>query len=318
MELSNSINSSRVTEFILIDFCTKPEDKIVFFLLFSLMYMMTVFGNGGIIFLVYHNTQLHTPMYCFITSLSFLDLCYSSDIVPKMLVNFLSEKKSISYIGCAVQLFVFCFLGSAECFLFAVMAYDRYVAICKPLNYVLVMQTQTCVSLISVAYAAGFLHSVIEICCTFSLSFCSSNTLHHFACDFPPLLDVSCTDTSLNEWILFILSSAIIISSIFIILMSYVTIFTVILKMKSNKGRKKAFSTCVSHIMSVTLLFGTLTYAYLSPKSKSSNGNGAVATVFYAVVMPLLNPMIYSFRNKDIISVLKSTLHVRDTFGLSG
>uniref|UniRef100_A0A8C5M1Z4 Olfactory receptor n=1 Tax=Leptobrachium leishanense TaxID=445787 RepID=A0A8C5M1Z4_9ANUR len=300
MELSTYTNNSRVQEFVLLGFFTGTNLDIVLFLLFLFIYLFTIFGNAGIIFLVYHNSQMHTPMYFFICSLSFVDLCYSSDIAPQMIVNILSEKKTISYVGCAIQLFIFCALGSSECCLLAVMAYDRYVAICNPLNYSMVMQQKTCLGLLCAVYTVGFLHSVIETCCTFSLSFCSSNVLHHFACDFPPLLKISCTDTTVNEIILFIFTSSIIMPAVLVIFVSYFSIFLAILKINILEGRKKAFSTCVSHITSVALFFGTGVYVYLSPKSKYSTENGTVATLIYAVMIPMSNPVIYSVRNKDV------------------
>ncbi|XP_063302384.1 olfactory receptor 5AP2-like [Pelobates fuscus] len=307
--MSKHINSSRVNEFILMDFSERHDLQTVLFFLFLLMYLFTVLGNSGIIFLVYHNANLHTPMYYFISSLSFLDICYSTDIVPQMIAVLLSEKKTISYVGCAVQLFFFCAFGSTKCCLFAVMAYDRHVAICNPLNYSLLMQERTCWVLVSGAYTIGFLHSVIETCCTFSLSFCSSNILHHFACDFPSLLSLSCTDTTANKIVLFIFSSLFVFPPVLIILTSYVSIFLAIMKIKASESRKKAFSTCVSHIISVTLLYGTIFYAYLSPKSKYSSENGAGATFVYAVAIPMLNPIIYSFRNKDIKTAMQVTFH---------
>ncbi|XP_063301791.1 olfactory receptor 5I1-like [Pelobates fuscus] len=305
MELSKYTNTTRLNEFILEGFSTRFDLAIVLFLFLVFIYLFTILGNTGIMFIVYHNSQLHTPMYFFICSLSFLDLCYSSDIVPKMIVDLLSEKKTISYFGCAVQLFFFCALGSSECSLFAVMAYDRHVAICNPLNYNLVMQQRTCWLLMLGVYTIGFLHSIIETCCTFSLSFCSSNILHHFACDFPPLLRISCSDTTINEFILFIFTSSIIMPATLVILVSYLSIFLAILKINFS-GRKKAFSTCVSHMTSVTLFFGTGLYVYLSPRSNYSTRDGIVATFVYAVIIPMSNPVIYSIRNKEIKTALQA------------
>ncbi|KAM4748975.1 olfactory receptor 5AR1-like [Rhinophrynus dorsalis] len=314
VELPKSINHSIVNEFILVGFSGRPDLQTFFFLFFLFVYLVTILGNTGIIFLVYHNVQLHNPMYFFISNLSFLDLCYSTDIAPKMLTDLLSDQKTISYNGCAIQLLLFCVCGTTECVLFAIMAYDRYVAVCSPLNYTLVMQHKSCLRLVIGAYIVGFLHSLIETCCTFSLSFCASNILHHFACDFPPLLSISCTDTAINEIILFIFSSSVTIPPVLIIVVSYVSIFLAIIKIKSIEGRQKAFSTCVSHIMAVTLLYGTVIYVYLRPKSKSSVENGSVATVFYTVVIPMLNPMIYSLRNKDIKAALKMTFQIQKWF----
>uniref|UniRef100_A0A8C5LXU1 G-protein coupled receptors family 1 profile domain-containing protein n=1 Tax=Leptobrachium leishanense TaxID=445787 RepID=A0A8C5LXU1_9ANUR len=298
--MSNSINNSRVTEFVLTGITKSHDLQIFLFLLFLFVYFFTIFGNAGIIFLVFHNDNLHTPMYFFISSLSFLDLCYSSDITPKMLVDFLSEKKVISYIGCFLQLFFFVAFGCTESLLFAVMSYDRHVAISNPLSYSMVMQSKTCIALVSGAYTAGFLHGLLETCCTFRLSFCASNILHHFVCDFPQLMTISCTDTAINELILFIFASSVTMSSVLVIVISYFSIFMVIAKIKNSSGRKKAFSTCSSHISAVTIFYSTVFYVYLTPKSISSAQSGLIATVFYTTVIPMLNPIIYSFRNKDI------------------
>ncbi|XP_063302383.1 olfactory receptor 5T7-like [Pelobates fuscus] len=307
--MSKIINHSRVNEFILMDFFERHDIQTVLFFLCLSMYIFTVLGNAEIIFLVYHNTQLHTPMYYFISSLSCLDICYSTDSVPQMIAVLLSEKKTISYFGCVMQFFFFCAFGSTECCLLAVMAYDRHVAICNPLNYSLLMQQRTCWELVSGVYTIGFLHSVIETCCTFSLSFCSSNILHHFVCDFQSLLRLSCTDTTVNELLQFIFSSLLTVTAVLIILTSYISIYLAIIKIKAKESRRKAFSTCVSHIISVTLLYGTIFYAYLSPKSKYSSENGVGATFVYAVVIPMLNPIIYSFRNKDIKTAMQVTFH---------
>ncbi|XP_063301790.1 olfactory receptor 5M5-like [Pelobates fuscus] len=307
--MSKITNSSRVNEFILMDFSESHEMQTVLFFLFLLIYIFTVLGNAEIIFLVYYNTQLHTAMYYFISSLSFLDICYSTDIVPQMIAVLLSEKKTISYVGCAVQFFFLCAFGSTESCLLAVMAYDRHVAICNPLNYSLIMQQRTCWELVSGAYTIGFLHSVIETCCTFSLSFCSSNILHHFACDLQSLLRLSCTDTKVIELPQFILASLFVFPPVLIILTSYISIYLAIIKIKAKESRRKAFSTCVSHIILVTLLYGTLFYAYLSPKSKYSSENKVGATFVYAVLIPMLNPIIYSFRNKDIKTAMQVTFH---------
>ncbi|XP_063302382.1 olfactory receptor 5AP2-like [Pelobates fuscus] len=307
MGMYHQINGSTVTEFILMGLSSRHDIQIGLFPIFLLIYIFTILGNTGIIFLVYKNARLRTPMYFFICSLSFLDLCYSSDITPKMIVDLLYEKKTISYVGCAVQLFFFCAFGTTECCLFAVMAYDRYVAICNPLNYNIVMRSTTCTVLMSGAYSIGFVHALIEICFTFRLSFCASNILHHFVCDFPPLLNISCTDTSINELIIFIFASSITMVSIMVIVMSYIAIFLDILKIKNLKGRKKAFSTCSSHIIAASILYSIILFVYLTPKSKTFVQSELIAAVMYTVALPMINPIIYSFRNKDIKVSLKTT-----------
>ncbi|XP_066445458.1 olfactory receptor 8H3-like [Eleutherodactylus coqui] len=300
MGITEDNNHSVVTEFVLIGFSDRPYQNLCLFFVFLIIYIVSILGNLGIIYLVYNNVKFHTPMYFFLSNLSVVDLVYASDIAPKMLVGLYFSKTYISYVGCAIQLFIFCALGSTECILFAVMAYDRYVAICSPLNYNLIMRHKICLVLMFGAYSTGFLHSLIETCSTFHLSFCASNVLHHFVCDFPPLLSISCTDTTINEMVLFIFSSSVTVPSIVVILGSYVSIFITILKITTPNARQKAYSTCASHIIAVTLLYSTVLYVYLSPKSPSSRDNVNMATVFYTVVLPMLNPLIYSLRNKDI------------------
>ncbi|OCT89496.1 hypothetical protein XELAEV_18018117mg [Xenopus laevis] len=301
-------NYSTVTEFILTGFSRRPDLQTFLFFLFLLIYIFTVVGNIGIIFLVYHNSKFHTPMYYFIGNLAFLDLCYSADITPKMLADLVSEQKTISYSGCAIQLFFFSALGSTECVLFAVMAYDRYIAICNPLNYTLFMMEKTCVGLVAASYTVGFLHSLIETSCTFHLSFCASNILHHFACDFPQLLSISCTDSAANEIVLFVFSSSVTMPSVIIILASYISVFMAIFKINTTEGRQKPFSTCASHITAVALLYGTVLYVYLKPRS--STETVSMATVFYTVILPMLNPIIYSLRNKEIKVALKKYIKI--------
>ncbi|XP_075131934.1 olfactory receptor 5D18-like [Leptodactylus fuscus] len=298
-------NLSLVHEFVLLGFSDRPYQSVCLFVVFLIIYTVSVLGNIGIVYLVCSNKIFHTPMYFFLSNLSFIDVIYASDIAPKMLVGLYFNKTSISYLSCAVQLFIFCALGSTECILFAVMAYDRYVAICNPLNYNLIMQQKMCLRLMIGAYSTGLFHSLIETCCTFHLSFCESNVLHHFVCDFPPLLSISCTDTTINEIVLLIFSSSLTVPSIVVILGSYVSIFITILKLTTREGRQKAYSTCISHMIAVTLLYSTVLYVYLTPKSPSSRDNVNMATVFYTVVLPMLNPLIYSLRNKDIKLAIK-------------
>ncbi|XP_073443135.1 olfactory receptor 5B21-like [Dendrobates tinctorius] len=308
MGLPEASNHSFINEFILTGFSERSELRIFLSILLLFIYLTSVLGNGGILFLVSHNVNFHVPMYFFIANLSLIDVVYSSNIIPKILAGLIFDQRSISYLGCATQLFFYCALGSTECVLFAVMAYDRYMAICNPLNYNLIMQHNACLRLVLVAYIPGFLHSLVEICCTFRLSFCESNVLHHFVCDFPPLLRIACSDTTINEMIIFICSSSIITPCIIFILASYGSIIIVVRKMTAAGGRQKAFSTCTSHITAVALFYGTLLSVYFSPKSLSSADNVHVATIFYTVVLPMLNPVIYGLRNKHIKSALMSVI----------
>ncbi|XP_056425802.1 olfactory receptor 1019-like [Hyla sarda] len=293
-------NHSLINEFVLIGFSGEPYQNVCLFFVFLIVYIVSLLGNIGIIYLVCNNIKFHTPMYFFLSNLSVIDVVYASDIAPKMLVGLYFSKTTISYLGCAIQLFIFCALGSNECILFAIMAYDRYVAICNPLHYNLTMQKKTCLALMLGVYSTGLIHSLIETSCTFHLSFCSSNILYHFVCDFPPLLSISCTDTTINEIVLFVFSSSVTTPCIVLIIGSYMSIFVTILKITAPEGRQKAYSTCASHMIAVTLLYSTVLYVYLAPKSPSSRNNVNMATVFYTVVLPMLNPLIYSLRNKDI------------------
>uniref|UniRef100_A0A674JHZ9 Olfactory receptor n=1 Tax=Terrapene triunguis TaxID=2587831 RepID=A0A674JHZ9_9SAUR len=296
-------NHSEATEFILSGLTDRVELQVPLFLVFLLIYGITLVGNGGMILLITIDPRLHTPMYFFLSNLSFCDLCYSSIVSPKMLLNFLAERKSISYTACAVQLYLTVVFADVECFLLAVMAYDRYVAICNPLLYTVTMSRQLCKQLVAGVYAVGVVDSMIYTCFTFRLSFCSSNIINHFFCDIPPLLALSCSDTRINEIVMFTLVCCIIISSLVTVLLSYVYITSTILQIRSAEGRRKAFSTCTFHLTSVVLLFGTLLFMYLRPTSNK------VASVFYTLVIPMLNPLIYSLRNTEVKDALRKAMN---------
>ncbi|XP_078502666.1 olfactory receptor 5J3-like [Lissotriton helveticus] len=302
-------NHTMVTKFVLLGFTSLRHLQIPLFVLFLFIYSMTLLWNIGIILAVRISPSLHTPMYFFISSLSFLDICFSSAITPKMLVDFLTEEKVISFLGCAFQTYFLCAMGTTENFLFAVMAIDRYIAICNPLLYPAVMNHRKCVFFVSGAYTFGFLHAFIETGCTFRLSFCTSNALQHFICDIQPLLDLSCTDTRVNTLILFIFPSLVSMSSLLTILVSYGYIIATVLKIGSVSGRMKAFSTCASHLTAVTLTYGTVFFVYLWPST--SKEQKRVATIFYTVIMPMLNPLIYCLRNSDIKSEFKNIVNKR-------
>ncbi|XP_065258950.1 olfactory receptor-like protein OLF1 [Emys orbicularis] len=302
-------NHSEVTEFILSGLTDRPELQVLLFGVFLVVYGITLVGNGGMILLITIDPRLHSPMYFFLSNLSFCDLCYSSIISPKMLQNFLAERKSISYTACAVQLYLSIVFGDIECLLLAVMAYDRYVAICNPLLYTVTMSRQLCKQLVAGVYAVGFVDSMIYTCFTFQLSFCSSNIINHFFCDIPPLLALSCSDTRINEIVMFVFMSCIIVSSLVTVLLSYVYIISTILLIRSAEGRRKAFSTCTFHLTAVALYFGTLLFMYLRPTSSYSMDTDKVASVFYMVVIPMLNPLIYSLRNTEVKDALKRAMN---------
>ncbi|CAM4581442.1 unnamed protein product, partial [Caretta caretta] len=277
-------NHSEATEFILSGLTDRPELQVPLFVVFLLIYVISLVGNGGMILLISIDPRLHTPMYFFLRNLSFCDLCISLIISPKMLLNFLAERKSISYTACAVQMYLSFVFGDVECLLLAVMAYDRYVAICNPLLYTVSMSRQLCKQLVAGVYAVGVVDSMIYTCCTFWLSFCSSNIINHFFCDVLPLLALSCSDTHINEIVMFALTSCITGSSFVTVLLSYVYIISSILQIHSAEGRHKAFSTCTFHLTTVVLSFGTLLFIYLRPTSSYSMDRDKVASVFYTLV----------------------------------
>ncbi|XP_077915312.1 olfactory receptor 8B8-like [Halichoerus grypus] len=302
-------NSSLVTEFILMGLTKYSEIQLPLFFLFLGIYIVTVAGNMGLVTLIGQNSHLHTPMYYFLFNLSFIDLCYSSVITPKLLVNFVSELNTISYAGCMTQLFFYCFFVSAECYVLTVMAYDRYVAICKPLLYTVTMSPQVCSLLAVIVYVGAFIGAWAHTGCMLRLTFCDANTINHYMCDILPLLELSCTSTHVNELVVLIVVGFDVGVPSFIIIVSYTFILASILRIRSTEGRSKAFSTCSSHIMVVSVFFGSGAFMYLHPSSILSMDQGKVSTVFYAIVVPMLNPLIYSFRNKEVKVALKKSLN---------
>ncbi|CAM4571576.1 olfactory receptor 5AR1-like [Caretta caretta] len=302
-------NHSEVTEFILSGLTDRPELQVPLFVVFLLIYGITLVGNGGMILLITIDPQLHTPMYFFLSNLSFCDLCYSSIIFPKMLLNFFAESKSISYTACAVQMYLFVAFADVGCLLLAVMAYDRYVAICNPLLYMVTMSRQLCKELVAGVYAVGFVDSMIHTCFTFRLSFCSSNIINHFFCDVPALLALSCSDTRINEIVVFAFMCCITVSSFVTVLLSYVYIISTILQIRSAEGQRKAFSTCTFHLTAVVLLFGTVIFVYLRPTSSYSMDTDKTASVVYMLGIPMLNPLIYSLRNTEVKDALRKAMN---------
>ncbi|CAM4570916.1 unnamed protein product, partial [Caretta caretta] len=302
-------NHSEVTEFILSGLTDRPELQVPLFVVFLLIYGITLVGNGGMILLITIDPRLHTPMYFFLRNLSFCDLCVSLIISPKMLLDFLAERKNISFTACTVQMHLSIVFGDVECLLLAVMAYDRYVAICNPLLYTVTMSRYLCKQLVVGVYAVGVVDSMIYMCCTFQLSFCSSNIINHFFCDVLPLLALSCSDTRINEIVTFAFMSCITGSSFVTVLLSYVYIISTILQVRSPKGRHKAFSTCSFHLTSVVLFFGILLFMYLRPTSSYSMDKDKVTAVFYTLVIPMLNPLIYSLRNTEVKDALRKAVN---------
>ncbi|XP_046500791.1 olfactory receptor 5T3-like [Equus quagga] len=298
-------NVTEVTMFVLMGFTDDFEVQVFLFLLFLAIYIFTLIGNLGLVVLVIMNSRLHNPMYYFLSVLSFLDACHSSVVTPKMLVNFLSEKKDVSFLGCAAQMFLFVTFGTAECFLLAAMAYDRYVAIYNPLLYSAIMSTRVFVPLIIISYVGGILNASVHTGATFSLSFCASNEIRHVFCDIPPLLAISCSDTHTNQFLLFYFVGIIEIVTILIVLISYTFILVAILKIHSAEGRQKVFSTCGSHLTGVSIFHGTILFTYVRPSSSYSLDHDMIVSTFYTIVIPMLNPIIYSLRNKDVKGAMK-------------
>ncbi|XP_011384613.2 olfactory receptor 5T1-like [Pteropus vampyrus] len=305
-------NVTEVTMFILIGFTNNFEVQVFLFLLFLAMYLFTMIGNLGMVLLIIRDSRLHNPMYYFLSVLSFLDACYSSVVTPKMLVNFLKEDKAISYLECVAQMFLFVTFGTTECFLLAAMAYDRYVAIYNPLLYSVSMSPRVYVPLIIASYVGGIVHASVHTVATFSLSFCASNEIRHVFCDIPPLLAISCSDTHTNQLLLFCFVGSIEIVTILIVLISYGFILLAILRMHSAEGRRKVFSTCGSHLTGVSVYHGTILFMYVRPSSSYALDHDMIVSIFYTIVIPMLNPVIYSLRNKDVKEAMKRV------FGRSG
>ncbi|XP_005378461.1 PREDICTED: olfactory receptor 8D4 [Chinchilla lanigera] len=301
-------NHSTVTEFLLLGLTEQPELQLPLFYLFLGIYVVTIVGNLGMITIITLNSQLHTPMYYFLSSLSFLDFCYSSVITPKMLGGFVGRDKSISYSGCMTQLFFFCIFVISECYMLAAMAYDRYVAICSPLLYHVTMSPQVCFLLVAAVFSIGFTDAMIHGGCTLRLSFCGSNIIKHYFCDIVPLIKLSCSSTYIDELLIFGIGGFNMVATSLTIIVSYAFILTSILRIHSKEGRSKAFSTCSSHLMAVLIFYGSLMSMYLKPASRSSVIQEKVSSVFYTTVIPMLNPLIYSLRNKEVKNALTKVL----------
>uniref|UniRef100_A0A8D0ZJJ6 Olfactory receptor n=1 Tax=Sus scrofa TaxID=9823 RepID=A0A8D0ZJJ6_PIG len=310
-------NSTEVTQFILLGLTDDPELQVPLFTTFILVYLITLIGNLGIIMLILLDSHLHTPMYFFLSNLSLVDICYSSAVTPIVMAGFIPGDKVISYSACAAQMFFFAAFATVENYLLASMAYDRYVAVCKPLHYTTTMTTGVCVCLATGSYVCGFLNASIHIGDTFTLSFCRSNMVHHFFCDIPAVMVLSCSDRHVSELVLVYVVSFNIFFALLIILISYLLIFITILKMPSSAGYQKALSTCASHFTAVSIFYGTIIFMYLQPSSSHSMDTDKIASVFYAMIIPMLNPVVYSLRNKEVKSAfMKVVLEAKLSLGL--
>ncbi|XP_012884577.1 PREDICTED: olfactory receptor 5B3-like [Dipodomys ordii] len=295
-------NRTEVIEFILLGLTSDPDLQVLLFITFLIIYILTLVGNLGMILLILLDSRLHTPMYVFLGHLSVVDLCYSTAVTPKVMAELLVGDQVISYTACATQMFCFSGFASAENYLLASMAYDRYTAVCKPLHYTTTMTTSMCAFLVMGSYACGGVTAIINIGNIFSLSFCRSRVVHHFFCDMPAVMSTSCSDIHVHELILIYAASFNIFFGLLVILISYTFIFQSIQKMHSISGRQKTISTCASHFTAVSIFYGTIIYMYLRPSSSYSMDFDKFSSVFYTMIIPVLNPMVYSLRNKEVKS----------------
>ncbi|XP_075415711.1 olfactory receptor-like protein DTMT [Tenrec ecaudatus] len=302
-------NQTIVSDFLLLGLPIEPEQHNLFYTLFLAMYVTTVMGNMLIIILIRLDSHLHTPMYLFLSNLSFSDLCFSSVTMPKLLQNMQSQVPSIPFAGCLTQMYFFLFFADLESFLLVAMAYDRYVAICFPLHYTTIMSPQLCLSLVALSWVLTTFHAMLHTLLMARLSFCADNVIPHFFCDMSALLKLACSDTQVNELVIFVMGGLILVIPFLLIIMSYVRIVSSILKVPSARGIRKAFSTCGSHLSVVSLFYGTVIGLYLCPSANNSTIKDTVMAMMYTVVTPMLNPFIYSLRNRDMKGALGRVFH---------
>ncbi|NWS07390.1 OLF12 protein, partial [Motacilla alba] len=300
-------NHTRISEFILVGFKSHPGSQVLLSVLFSTMYIVTVVGNICMILTIRMDPSLHTPMYFFLENLSTLDICYSSVIAPRAALAFLLGRRSISYSGCASQMFFFSLFGTTEAFFLAVMAYDRLTAICKPLLYQVIMSRRLCVLMVVGSYLSGCINCTIQTCFTFSLS-CGRREINHFFCEVAAVIHTSCSNTFVNELVMLAVCGPIIVGTGLVVFISYGYIIITIIQMPSAEGRHKAFSTCSSHMVTICLFFGTVFFMYAQPGAASSPSKSNTISIFYTVVIPMLNPFIYTLRNREVKGALKKQL----------
>ena len=299
-------NVTELTEFVLTGLTYEPVWQVPLFLLFLMIYLITIMGNLGLIALIWNDPHLQIPMYLFLGNLALVDIWLSSTVTPKMLVNIINQNKRISLSECMVQFFSFVVSATTECFLLAMMSYDRYLAICNPLLYPAIMTHKQCIGMLVSSFVGGLFHALIHTGFLFRLTFCNINIIHHFYCDIMPLFKISCTHPSINVLMIFIFSGSIQVFTILIVLISYTLVLFTILKNKSAQGIRKAFSTCGAHLLSVSLYYGPLLFMYVRPGSTQADDQDMMDSLFYTVIIPFLNPIIYSLRNKKVIySLLK-------------
>ncbi|XP_077627607.1 olfactory receptor 10AG1-like [Crocuta crocuta] len=301
-------NITTLVEFVLLGFSDIPNLHWVLFGIFLVIYLTILMCNSIIILITRIDSALQTPMYFFLSNFSFLEICYVTVTIPRMLIDLLTQKGNISFLACAAQMCFVLMFGGSECLLLTVMAYDRYVAICNPLHYPLIMNPRKCVQLVTISWVSDVPFVIGQTCQIFSLPFCGSNVINHFFCDIPPIFKLTCGDTFVNEIAVYVVAVIFIMVPFLLIVVSYGKIICSILKLSSAKGRAKAFSTCSSHLIVVVLFYGTATITYLRPKSNQSEGVGKLISLFYTVLIPTLNPIIYTLRNKDIMAALGKLL----------
>ncbi|XP_007937893.1 olfactory receptor 1F1-like [Orycteropus afer afer] len=301
-------NQSSFSEFLLLGLSRQPQQQQLLFVLFLSMYLATVLGNVLILLAISTDSRLHTPMYFFLSNLSFVDVCFSSTTVPKMLTNHILGSQTISFLGCLTQMYFLFGFTDMDNFLLAVMAYDRFVAVCHPLHYTTKMTPQLCVLLVTGSWVIAILNSLLHTLLMARLSFCADNTIPHFFCDVLPLLKLSCSETHLNDIMILTEGTLIMIPPFVCILVSYICITWAVLRVPSTKGKWKAFSTCGSHLVVVSLFYGTIIAVYFNPSSSHSAETDTAATVMYTVVTPMLNPFIYSLRNKELKGALRTVI----------
>ncbi|XP_047715794.1 putative olfactory receptor 2B8 [Prionailurus viverrinus] len=302
-------NGSSFTSLILLGFSDQPQLERVLFVVLLIFYLLTLLGNTSIIALSRLDPHLQTPMYFFLSNLSFLDLCYTTSTVPQLLVHLRGADKSISFGGCVAQLFIALGLGGTECILLGVMAFDRYAAVCMPLHYTVIMHPRLCTLMASASWFIGFANSSLQTVLIFLVPLCGRNKIDHFFCDVAPLLKLACVDTTVNESELFFVSVIILLIPMALITFSYGRIVRVVLRIKSIAGQRKVFGTCGAHLTVVSLFYGTAIYAYLLPSNNHSQNQGKFISLFYTIITPMANPFIYTLRNKDVTSAMKNVLY---------
>ncbi|XP_056372715.1 olfactory receptor 6-like [Hyla sarda] len=302
--------SNNITAFILVGFPTYPEYQFVLFYFFLSIYILTVTENVVIIVTIKMNILLHKPMYYFLCSLSVLEICYVTVTVPNLLNNFLTQNKKIYFFACMAQLYIFMSLACTECFLLAVMAFDRYVAICIPLRYTVIMSNTFCLYLAVGSWVSGFAIAMSKVIFIFRLSFCGPNVINHFFCDISPVLNLACSDVSLAELVDFILGMMVCLIPLAVIVFTYICIIWSILKISDSAGRRKTFSTCASHLTVVAIFFSTTFFIYARPKKISPFDSSKYVSIFYSILTPLLNPIIYCLRNVEVKKTIKNTLRL--------